>query len=164
MQQSPNTQKKRSTHFHACLPMTMRLFQSRARQIASGQRWTIRRFNQYHQIQPQLAQSAKSRLHSTESDLSFQGHGVTPSRLDSKPHPLGWQTIQAQVEPYFGQNWMFPSEKAKQGFFAVGFSQAFSRFFPLTLDERVEGTCKMHYLALLIDGESGKSRLSLGPY
>ncbi|KAF3384654.1 Aristolochene synthase [Penicillium rolfsii] len=75
-------------------------------------------------------------------------------------HPLGWQTIQARVEPYFGQNWKFSSEKTKQGFFAVGFSQAFSQFFPLTLNERVEGTCKMHYLALLIDDQLEKMSLS----
>lgn len=134
----------------------MRLFQSCVRQVAPSQRWTVRNLNQCHQIQPKLAQLTKSRHHSILSGLSFQGHGVTPSRLDSKAHPLGWQIIQAQVEPYFGQNWRFPSEKAKQGFFAVGFSQAFSRFFPLTLTERVEGTCKMHYLALLIDGELNK--------
>jgi aristolochene synthase len=140
----------------------MRLFQSCARQTASGQRCSsIRRPNQSYQIQPQLAQLARSRHHSTSSDLSFQGHGVTPSRLDSKAHPLGWQAIQAQVEPYFRQNWKFPSEKAKQDFFALGFSQAFSQFFPLTLNERVEGTCKMHYLTLLIDGELDKDGLLL---
>jgi aristolochene synthase len=139
----------------------MRLFQSCARQLASGQRWPIRRLNQRSQTRPKFAQFTKYRHHSTSSDLSFQGRGVTPSRLDSKAHPLGWQTIQAQVEPYFGQHWRFPSEKAKQGFFAVGFSQAFSRFFPLTLNERVEGTCKMHYLALLIDGELDKDGILL---
>ncbi|CEJ58436.1 hypothetical protein PMG11_07091 [Penicillium brasilianum] len=86
--------------------------------------------------------------------------GVPQTCLDSKSHPLGWQTIQSQVEPYFAQNWKFPSEKAKQGFLAVGFSQAFSQFFPLTVNERVVGTCKMHYLALLIDDQLEKMSLA----
>jgi aristolochene synthase len=75
-------------------------------------------------------------------------------QLESKTHPQGWEKIQAQVEPYFGKNWNFASEKEKRGFLAIGFSRAFSHFFPLTLDGRTEVTCKMHYLALLIDGWS----------
>jgi aristolochene synthase len=110
-----------------------------------------------------LAQLTKVRLLCTASDLPSQIRGVPQTLLDSKSHPLGWQTIQAQVEPYFEQNWKFPSEKAKQGFLAVGFSHAFSRFFPLTVNERVEGTCKMHYLALLIDGGLEMTKLPLFP-
>lgn len=80
-------------------------------------------------------------------------YGVGPSQLESKSHSLGWEAIQALVEPSFAQHWKFTSEREKMGFFALGFSRAFSQFFPLTLNERVEVTCKMHYLALLIDGE-----------
>lgn len=80
-------------------------------------------------------------------------YGVGPSQLESKAHSLGWEAIQALVEPSFVQHWKFSSEKEKKGFLALGFSRAFSQFFPLTLDERVEVMRKMHYLALLIDGE-----------
>lgn len=80
-------------------------------------------------------------------------YGVGPSQLESKTHSLGWEAIQALVEPSFVQHWKFSSEKEKKGFLALGFSRAFSQFFPLTLDERVEVMCKMHYLALLIDGK-----------
>jgi aristolochene synthase len=82
-------------------------------------------------------------------------YGVGPSQLELKSHPLGWEAIQALVEPSFAQHWKFTSEREKKGFFALGFSRAFSQFFPLTLNERVEVTCMMHYLALLIDGEFG---------
>lgn len=135
------------------MSLTMRLLQSCARRIVPRQRWCIYRPDSTNQLQQAFAHLTKTRHYSIAFDSSLQHHEITPSRLDSKAHPLGWQTIQAQVEPYFTQNWKFSSEKAKQGFLAVGFSQAFSRFFPLTLNDRVEGTCKMHYLALLIDGK-----------
>jgi aristolochene synthase len=77
---------------------------------------------------------------------------IPACQLESKSHPKGWEKIQAQVEPYFGKNWNFASKKEKRGFLDIGFSRAFSHFFPLTLDGRIETTCKMHYLALLIDG------------
>lgn len=80
-------------------------------------------------------------------------HEVAPSRLESKTHPLGWEVIQNQVDPYFGQYWKFGSEQEKQAFFALGLSRAFSQWFPLTLNDRVEAACKIHYLVLLIDGE-----------
>ncbi|KAJ5546148.1 hypothetical protein N7494_003733, partial [Penicillium frequentans] len=83
-------------------------------------------------------------------------YGVRPSQLESKAHSLGWEAIQALVEPSFVQHWQFSSEKEKKGFLALGFSRAFSQFFPLTLVERVEATCKMHYLALLIDDQLDK--------
>lgn len=92
--------------------------------------------------------------YSTEHAAPFHlQYGVGPSQLESKDHSLGWEAIQALVEPSFAQHWKFTSEKERKGFFALGFSRAFSRFFPLTLNERVEVTGKMHYLALLIDGE-----------
>ncbi|KAJ5746215.1 hypothetical protein N7520_011397 [Penicillium odoratum] len=87
-------------------------------------------------------------------------YGVGPSRLEAKSHPLGWQAIQALVEPGFGQDWKFTSEREKKGFFALGFSRAFSQFFPLTLNDRVEVTCKMHYLALLIDDQLDKMNVA----
>lgn len=97
----------------------------------------------------------RAKRHSTawSSNLDDQLYEIPPSRLESKTHPLGWETIQAHVEPYFSENWDFASEKERHGFFALGFSRAFSQFFPLTLNNRVEVTCKMHYLALLMDGE-----------
>ncbi|KAJ5782243.1 hypothetical protein N7457_004017 [Penicillium paradoxum] len=81
---------------------------------------------------------------------------IPPSRLESKTHPLGWKRIQAQVEPYFADNWNFASEKEKKGFLALGFSRAFSHFFPLTLSDRIDVTCKMLYLSLLIDDQLEK--------
>lgn len=78
---------------------------------------------------------------------------VAASGLASKTHPLGWEVIQNQIDPYFSQYWKFGSEKEKQRFFALGLSRAFSQFFPLTLHDRVEAACKIHYLVLLIDGE-----------
>ncbi|KAJ5246459.1 hypothetical protein N7468_001442, partial [Penicillium chermesinum] len=83
-----------------------------------------------------------------------------PSQLDFKTHDLGWEKIQAQVEPYFGEHWNFASEKEKQAFYDVGFSRAFSCFFPLTLEDRVEATCRMHYLPLLIDDQLDNMNLS----
>ncbi|KAJ6102420.1 hypothetical protein N7486_004847, partial [Penicillium sp. IBT 16267x] len=83
-------------------------------------------------------------------------YGVGPSQLELKSHPLGWEAIQALVEPSFAQHWKFTSQREKRGFFALGFSRAFSQFFPLTLNERVEVTCMMHYLALLIDDQLDK--------
>ena len=78
---------------------------------------------------------------------------IPVSQLESKTHPLGWVRIQAQVEPYFGNNWNFASEKDKKGFLCLGLSRAFSYFFPLTRDDRIDVTYKMLYLSLLIDGE-----------
>lgn len=74
-------------------------------------------------------------------------------QLESQTHPLGWEQIQAQVEPYFSNNWNFTSQKEKKGFLCIGFSRAFSHFLPLTLDDRIDMTCKMLYLSFLIDGE-----------
>ncbi|CAG8902962.1 unnamed protein product [Penicillium egyptiacum] len=79
-----------------------------------------------------------------------------PRQLESKTHPQGWERIQAQVEPYFGDNWNFTSEKEKKGFLGLGLSRAFSHFFPLTLDDRIDATCKMLYLSLLIDDQLEK--------
>lgn len=76
-----------------------------------------------------------------------------PRQLESKTHPLGWERIQAQVDPYFGNNWNFACEKEKKGFLGLGLSRAFSHFLPLTLDDRIDETCKMLYLSFLIDGE-----------
>lgn len=93
------------------------------------------------------------RLYTTEnSPLSNQLNDGGQSQLDSKSHHLGWETIRAQVEPYFADNWKFTNEDEKQAFLALGLSRAFSYFFPLTLEGRIEPTCRMHYLALLIDG------------
>ncbi|KAJ5832777.1 hypothetical protein N7474_001088, partial [Penicillium riverlandense] len=98
-----------------------------------------------------------SRLFSSATNTTpGQRYEIPPSRLQSKSHPQGFETIQAQVEPYFASNWKFASEKEKKGFLALGFSRAFSQFFPLTLNDRVETTCKMHYLALLIDDQLEK--------
>lgn len=94
------------------------------------------------------------RRYSSAPDVpQYQLHGVAPSRLESKSHPLGWEVIQEHVDPYFSQNWEFGSEEEKKKFFALGLSRAFSQFFPLTLDDRVQAACKIHYLVLLIDGE-----------
>ncbi|CAI7620725.1 unnamed protein product [Penicillium bialowiezense] len=73
-----------------------------------------------------------------------------------RSHRLGWEKIQAQVEPYFTTNWKFAGEKEKQGLLAVGLSRAFSNAFPLTLDNRIGVTCKMLYLSLLIDDQLEK--------
>ncbi|KAJ5706171.1 hypothetical protein N7536_001860 [Penicillium majusculum] len=81
---------------------------------------------------------------------------IPARQLESKTHPLGWEQIQAQVEPYFGNNWNFASEKEKKGFLCIGFSRAFSHLFPLTLDDRIDLTCKMLYLSLLIDDQLEK--------
>ncbi|CAI7571514.1 unnamed protein product [Penicillium discolor] len=81
---------------------------------------------------------------------------IPARQLESKTHPLGWEQIQAQVEPYFGNNWNFASEKEKKGFLRIGFSRAFSHLFPLTLDDRIDLTCKMHYLSLFIDDQLEK--------
>jgi len=75
---------------------------------------------------------------------------------------MGWEAIQAKTEPWFDQLWQFASEKEKKDFFALGMSRAFSQFFPLTLDDRVEMTCKLHYLILLIDGEHNNMRMWYG--
>jgi aristolochene synthase len=143
----------------------MQLLRSCTRTLA--RRWYTNELHKSHQLQQRLTLSTsislKGRRSSTARNLSHHHYGVPPSRLDSKEHPLGWGTIQGRVEPYFAQHWKFPSEKARHSFFAVGFSQAFSQFSPLTLDERVEGTCKMHYLALLIDGELHKNHMRSGP-
>ncbi|KAJ5339687.1 hypothetical protein N7452_006415 [Penicillium brevicompactum] len=81
---------------------------------------------------------------------------VPPSKLKTKSHQLGWEKIQAQVEPYFSTNWNFASEKKKQGLLAIGLSRAFTNAFPLTLDNRIGVTCKMLYLSLLIDDQLEK--------
>lgn len=102
--------------------------------------------------------SLPSRRYSTPSNAHANAHhpshGVAPSRLESKTHPLGWEVIQDQIDAYFSKHWDFGSEEDKRKFFALGLSRAFSQFFPLTLNERVEAVCKIHYLVLLIDGES----------
>jgi aristolochene synthase len=89
---------------------------------------------------------------------------IPACQLEFKTHPLGWQKIQTQIEPYFGNNWNFASEKEKKGFLAIGFSRAFSRFFPLTLDDRIESTCKVFYLTLLIDGWFLERKFETGYY
>lgn len=74
-----------------------------------------------------------------------------------KSHPLGWEAIQGRVEPFFEKNWEFESDREREGFLAMGFSRAFSEWYPLILDDRVELTGKMHYLVVLIDGENLKN-------
>lgn len=94
------------------------------------------------------------RRYSTPSNTTLhQSHDVAPSRLESKTHPLGWEVIQDQIDPYFSKHWDFGNEEEKRKFLALGLSRAFSQFFPLTRNDRVEAVCKMHYLAFLIDGE-----------
>jgi aristolochene synthase len=102
-------------------------------------------------LSPDIYRTRKpTRQYSTASNIPCE---IPPSQLESKTHPLGWEKIQAQVEPYFGNNWSFASEKEKRGFLALGLSRAFSHFFPLTLDDRIDLTCKILYMSLLIDGE-----------
>lgn len=67
---------------------------------------------------------------------------------------MGEERVRALVEPYFGEHWQFSSEKERKGLHAVGLSRAFCQLFPLTLNERVEATCKLHYLLVLVDGKS----------
>ncbi|KAJ6113455.1 hypothetical protein N7523_006772 [Penicillium sp. IBT 18751x] len=97
--------------------------------------------------------------YSSEAPLHHQLYEIPPSRLESKIHPLGWEAIQSQTEPWIDQHWTFASEKEKNGFFALGMSRAFSQFFPLTLDDRVEMTCKLHCLIFLIDDQLEKMDL-----
>ncbi|KAJ5199648.1 hypothetical protein N7491_009554 [Penicillium cf. griseofulvum] len=100
---------------------------------------------------PYIYSTNKSaRQYSTAQNVPCE---IPASRLESKTHPLGWEKIQAQVEPYFGNNWSFASEKEKKGFLSVGLSRAFVHSFPLTLDDRIDVTCKMLYLSLLIDDQ-----------
>lgn len=93
------------------------------------------------------------RQYSTSPPVHPLQHEVGPSRLESKSHSMGAETVRALVEPYFEDAWEFSSEKEKKSFHAVGLSRAFCQFFPLTLNERVEATCKLHYLLVLIDGK-----------
>ncbi|OQE44342.1 hypothetical protein PENCOP_c002G04633 [Penicillium coprophilum] len=93
------------------------------------------------------------RQYSTAQNIPCE---IPASQLESKTHPLGWERVQAQVEPYFGNNWSFASEKEKKGFLDLGLSRAFSHFFPLTLDDRIDVTCKMLYLSLLVDDQLEK--------
>jgi aristolochene synthase len=100
---------------------------------------------------PYIVPTTKSaRQHSTEQNAPCK---IPATQLETKAHSLGWETIQAQVEPYFSQNWKFSSEAKRKGFLAIGLSRAFSNSFPLTLDDRVGVTCQMLYLSLLIDGK-----------
>lgn len=101
------------------------------------------------------------RRYSTVPDSSQQWPvDFIPTRLELKSHPLGWEALQKRVEPYFAQNWKFASEREKEGFFALGFSRALNEMFPLMLDDRAELTGKMHYMALLVDGEDSKSAIA----
>lgn len=102
-------------------------------------------------IQQNIPENSR-RLQTDSKSPQNQPSQPGPSRLESKAHSLGWESIQAKVEPYFSEKWNFSSEKEKQAFLSLGLSRAFSCFFPLTLEDRVEATCRMHYLALLIDG------------
>ncbi|KAJ5250893.1 hypothetical protein N7489_001303 [Penicillium chrysogenum] len=60
------------------------------------------------------------------------------------------------VDPYFGNNWNFACEKEKKGFLGLGLSRAFSHFLPLTLDDRINVTCKILYFSFLIDDQLEK--------
>lgn len=100
-----------------------------------------------------------TRQYSTPRNIPCE---IPARQLESKTHPLGWEQIQAQVEPYFGNNWNFASQKEKKGFLCIGLSRAFSHFFPLTLDDRIDLTCKMLYLSLLIDGELSWPEVGFG--
>lgn len=125
-------------------------------QIALNLRASTPTSSVYHAnlISPLSYAANPSFRYSTAPAAPYQHlHEVAPSRLESKTHPLGWEVIQDQIDPYFAQYWKFGSEKEKQAFFALGLSRAFSQWFPLTLDDRVEAACKIHYLVLLIDGE-----------
>ncbi|KAJ5312853.1 hypothetical protein N7508_003683 [Penicillium antarcticum] len=110
--------------------------------------------NNRHLFSPHAYSANKpTRKYSTIPNIPCE---IPATQLESKTHPLGWEKIQAQVEPYFGNNWNFASEKEKRGFLAIGFSRAFSHFFPLTLDCRIETSCKVFYLTLLIDDQLEK--------
>ncbi|CAG8947440.1 unnamed protein product [Penicillium salamii] len=93
------------------------------------------------------------RQHSTTPNVPCE---VPPSHLERKTHSMGWDKIQAHVEPYFSTNWKFPSEKERKGLLTVGLSRAFCNSFPLTLDSRIGVTCKMLYFSLLIDDQLEK--------
>lgn len=86
-------------------------------------------------------------------DLAHQPYDIPPTRLRSRVHPLGEERIRAEVEKYFLENWDFDSEKTKRAFLSVGMSKAYSLMFPMMLDDRVDMTNRMHYLALLVDDE-----------
>lgn len=139
---------------HASNPK-MRLFtRACARRMALGLRMNPTRPRPFElpRNSPLKPVATSLSRYSSEAPLHHQLYEIPPSRLESKIHPLGWEVIQAQTEPWFDEHWAFASEKEKKDFFALGFSRAFSLFFPLTLDDRVEMTCKLHYLILLIDG------------
>lgn len=133
----------------------MRLFsRACARHTAFSLRASPPRPHVYHAKPASTFQVAtfSDRRYSTPP-VALQSHDVAPSRLESKTHPLGWKDIQDQIDPYFSKHWDFGNEEEKRKFFALGLSRAFSQFFPLTLNDRVEAVCKIHYLVLLIDGE-----------
>lgn len=86
-------------------------------------------------------------------DLTNQPYDIPPSRLQSRVHSLGEERIKAEAEKYFQENWNFDSEKKMRGFFSIGMSKAYSLFFPMTLDDRVDMTNRMLHLSLLTDGK-----------
>jgi aristolochene synthase len=91
---------------------------------------------------------------STAFDFETQPYAIPPTLLESRIHPLRPERIQSQIDPYFDRNWRFENEQAKKAFFIVGLCKAYSLIFSFTFNDRVETTCRMHYLALLVDGES----------
>ncbi|KAL2006010.1 hypothetical protein VTN00DRAFT_9664 [Thermoascus crustaceus] len=92
-------------------------------------------------------------------DPTSQPYDIPPSRLQSRVHPLGEERIKAEAEKYFEENWNFDSEKKMRGFFSIGMSKAYSLFFPLTLDDRVDMTNRMLHLSLLSDDKLEKMSL-----
>ncbi|KAJ5355833.1 hypothetical protein N7517_010442 [Penicillium concentricum] len=124
------------------------------KQLANGSQFKVTLAVNRRVFSPHIHLINRSvRQHSTAQNVPCE---IPAGQLESKTHPLGWERIQAQVEPYFGNSWSFASEKEKKGFLGLGFSRAFSHFFPLTLDDRVDMTCKMLYLSLLIDDQLEK--------
>lgn len=75
-----------------------------------------------------------------------------PSHFTPICHPLV-DSVSADVDEWFLQNWDFANEKARKKFVAAGFSRLICLYVPKALDGRIHHACELLTILFLIDGK-----------
>jgi len=78
---------------------------------------------------------------------------LSPSKWIPQVHSLA-EEVGNNVEEYFLQNWVFPSQDSQAKFLKAGFSRVTCLYFPMAKDDRIEYACRLLTVLFLIDGEN----------
>ena len=67
--------------------------------------------------------------------------------------------VARDVDDYFLQNWLFPTQESKRTFLNSGFSRVTCLYFPMAKDGRIEYACQLLTVLFLIDGKEERDCL-----